>query len=518
MSASFPRKRRGQTMVLGVLTMLMLFVTTLIGFNLTHSVHERIRIQSAADAQAYSVAVMQARAFNASAYVNRTIAAILVAQTGLHAWMNISLNDVAILQAATVGMGRASVYEFTKAKCSDKTPHHCVHATEAGIIATKLYAKAQQYEAELNASVPTFNQASEQLREAHRKAYKQNKDYLKQIKDAMQSGSDVLKNMLQATAPRAKFQAQVDKANKASFACTFEGTDFDGECQKVEKLVFDRQVLGAKERAQLMIDAATAARPKFQEKGDTSQTDSAKDLASKDFTGTKKGTTLRNPDIVMQEMGEGEFILTYTNESFSSRVDDQKIQASSQSIFGPKKSSLKWKDAPHSFTHLGMAIQTSARTPNKLSTAWGSMSSNGYEGFSCSGQDCFANFRVMSGSDNDDGQPSTFGAVTQDTRELQNGGKGAYELNQNATVSLKIGQQATKVQLAARESALAVSKGKAYFHQLGASWAIRPNMFDPFWRAKLHPFRDKDELKAALDLAGEKNSQIAESLPVEGKQ
>jgi hypothetical protein len=62
-----------------------------------------------------------------------------------------------------------------------------------------------------------------------------------------------------------------------------------------------------------------------------------------------------------------------------------------------------------------------------------------------------------------------------------------------------------------------VSKGKAYFHQLGASWGIRPNMFDPFWRAKLHPFKDGAELKAALKLAGDRNADIADALPVEGK-
>jgi hypothetical protein len=52
----------------------------------------------------------------------------------------------------------------------------------------------------------------------------------------------------------------------------------------------------------------------------------------------------------------------------------------------------------------------------------------------------------------------------------------------------------------------ASAKAKAYFHELGNHWAGEfdwkrpPNLFDPFWRAKLHPFRadEKDEMLRVL--------------------
>ncbi len=508
-------------MVLGVLTMLMLSIMTLVGFNLTHSVHERIRLQAAADSQAYSVAVMQARAFNASAYSNRTIAAILVAQTGLHAWLTIGLNDVSMVHAGARGMRLASVYEFVMARCDPKrSPQHCAHGIEAGMISMRLASKASRLENELKGTIPQFNAASSAIRDAHRAMYRQNQAYLDDVKKALSSSSDPLRAMLATTAPRATYRSNIDRANTASFACTLEGTSFDGECQKVDQLVQDRGALGASERARLMVDAANAARPQFESNGKTSVSPSAKDLAHGDFIGENPGPVAKNPKAVRSLMGRGDVYFTYQPgpPNFASKVSDQNVTSRTSSQFGPRLSSLEWRDAPHWFTAPGMVAGGSAQSPGRATILGGGrMSLDGFKGFSCQGEDCFVNFRAMSGQGSDDGQPSTFGAVGQNLRDLQRGGRGSYELNQNATVTLRIGNQQTRVQLAPRDTAVAVSKGKAYFHQLGASWGIRPNMFDPFWRAKLHPFKDGAELKAALQLAGDRNADIADALPVEGK-
>ncbi|MDP3238624.1 MAG: hypothetical protein Q8N26_37870 [Myxococcales bacterium] len=511
---------RGQTMVLGVLTMLMLSIMTMVGFNLTHSVHERIRLQAAADSQAYSVAVMQARAFNASAYSNRTIAAILVAQTGLHAWLTIALNDVSMVHAGARGMRLASVYEFVMARCKKTSPQHCLHGIEAGMISMRLASKASRLENELRGTISQFNAASGAIRDAHRAMYRQNRAYLDEVKNALSSSSDPLRGMLASTAPRATYRTNMDRANTASFACTLEGTSFDGECQKVDKLVHDRGALGASERARLMVDAANAARPQFQSNGKTSVSPSAKDLAHDDFLGENPGPIVKNPEAVKSLMGRGEVVFTYQPgpPNFASSVSDPNVSSRTSSQFGPRLSSLEWRHAPHWFTAPGMVAGGSAQSPGQASIrGGGSMGLDGFEGFACQGEDCFVNFRAMSGQDSDDGQPSTFGGVGQNLRDLQMGGRGNFELNQNATVTLRMGSQQTRVQLAPRDTAVAVSKGKAYFHQLGASWGIRPNMFDPFWRAKLHPFRDAAELKAALELAGERNADVADALPVEGK-
>jgi hypothetical protein len=66
------RENRGQTLVVACLAVLILSLATLATVTLGSSIHERIRLQNAADAAAYSTAAMEARAFNLYAFANRT--------------------------------------------------------------------------------------------------------------------------------------------------------------------------------------------------------------------------------------------------------------------------------------------------------------------------------------------------------------------------------------------------------------------------------------------------------------
>ncbi|NRD63127.1 pilus assembly protein [Corallococcus exiguus] len=67
------RDERGQAMVLGVVVMLVLAVTVMVSVNIGQGVYEKIKLQDAADAQAYSLAVKEARAYNFLAYTNRAM-------------------------------------------------------------------------------------------------------------------------------------------------------------------------------------------------------------------------------------------------------------------------------------------------------------------------------------------------------------------------------------------------------------------------------------------------------------
>jgi hypothetical protein len=58
--------------VLACLMVLVLSIAVLTTVNIGHNVHERIRLQNTADAAAYSMAAMEARAFNFYAFANRT--------------------------------------------------------------------------------------------------------------------------------------------------------------------------------------------------------------------------------------------------------------------------------------------------------------------------------------------------------------------------------------------------------------------------------------------------------------
>jgi Putative Flp pilus-assembly TadE/G-like len=58
--------------VLGVLALLILTIAVLATVNLGHAVNERVRLQNTSDAAAYSMAAMEARAFNFYSFANRT--------------------------------------------------------------------------------------------------------------------------------------------------------------------------------------------------------------------------------------------------------------------------------------------------------------------------------------------------------------------------------------------------------------------------------------------------------------
>ncbi|MCE9672742.1 Tad domain-containing protein [Myxococcus stipitatus] len=66
------RRQEGQALILAALMVLVMSIAVLTTVNIGHTVTERVRLQNTADAAAYSMAAMEARAFNFYAYANRT--------------------------------------------------------------------------------------------------------------------------------------------------------------------------------------------------------------------------------------------------------------------------------------------------------------------------------------------------------------------------------------------------------------------------------------------------------------
>src|SRR5262245_48864416 len=116
MNERVQRKRRqrslGQTMVLGCVTLVVLALMTSLSFNISNVIHEKIRLQTHSDVVAYSTAVMEARSFNYFAYTNRSIAALLVAQTTLHAYMSSISMIPSILSAGELDFYQIAAQEF----------------------------------------------------------------------------------------------------------------------------------------------------------------------------------------------------------------------------------------------------------------------------------------------------------------------------------------------------------------------------------------------------------------------
>lgn len=67
------RDERGQAMIIGAIAMLILALMVMASVTIGHGVYSKIKLQDAADAQSYSIAVKEARAYNFLAYTNRAM-------------------------------------------------------------------------------------------------------------------------------------------------------------------------------------------------------------------------------------------------------------------------------------------------------------------------------------------------------------------------------------------------------------------------------------------------------------
>lgn len=112
MTAQHPRlahRHRGQALVLGLLFVFVIAAMLFFMFNSGRAVDEKLRITNAADAAAYSVALMEARALNYDAHVHRAIVAnqVAIAQAvGLASWLR--YHESASHRVSTLGRIAAS--------------------------------------------------------------------------------------------------------------------------------------------------------------------------------------------------------------------------------------------------------------------------------------------------------------------------------------------------------------------------------------------------------------------------
>jgi hypothetical protein len=128
---------RGQVMPLAALSLLAVALSIFSVLSMLRSTHEKIRLQNYADAEAYSLAVEEARSYNYYAYSNRAIASTYVQMATLHAYMSLS----AMMADSEIAMGiimfEISAEEFAECCCGPfGAPiciQHCWHSIEAAI-------------------------------------------------------------------------------------------------------------------------------------------------------------------------------------------------------------------------------------------------------------------------------------------------------------------------------------------------------------------------------------------------
>ena len=130
------RRRRaresGQALVLGALLLVVVAGTLLATLNLGNAVHERIRLQNAADAQAHGLAVLEARAFNLFAASNRALASAHVSLAAIHAYHSATSFSAALYDGTFWAMQEVVALEVAEACLCQPG---CCNAVAAGLAA-----------------------------------------------------------------------------------------------------------------------------------------------------------------------------------------------------------------------------------------------------------------------------------------------------------------------------------------------------------------------------------------------
>lgn len=509
----------GQVMVLSCITLFVLAMMVMSGFSLSNAIHERIRIQSHADSAAYSSAVIAARALNVTAYTNRTIAAVLVTQMSVHAWMAIASETAMIHMAGAVNFGRMAACEMDSSHCCSIRCYgvccnvpHCIHAAIDGIIAAMHAIKMMEWSQKVQGKESDFNDVVEKLNQATIDLHKLQKASLEKAKEEISAPSSVLNALKARNAPKSAYVDAVFKHNGGEFACVLEGSDFDDDCEKVTGAKPSKIDQG--ERSKVMQSAANAARLQFH-------------VMCSDCTESASDKFQSGSDHLMD---------TQWNDDDESHNFDSMSGVSSGAPMppmGPAEAKAVGSITFGKMKNEKFCTECSATTP-LFTTIWSdegggmhlvlghSGSHDKFKGYQqqdvCGDEACFINYRASSDKESDFNQPSMYAAVSQDLGTMRHGGRGKWEINNAATIKVNFGDQTkTDFKLKPRGTGRAVAKAKVYYHELG-KWQNQPNLFDPFWRAKLHPFKREEFKKILEDAEDTEGATIAGNGPVEGDQ
>jgi hypothetical protein len=98
-------------------------------------------------------------------------------------------------------------------------------------------------------------------------------------------------------------------------------------------------------------------------------------------------------------------------------------------------------------------------------------------------------FKISDQSSARFGQPVVYYAGSTDLRANDINQRGPWEINPNGPININVGGEggAGSVQLFDGNPGEAVSKAIVYYHRF-SDWNEAPNLFNPYWRAKLDSF------------------------------
>lgn len=499
------RSARGQSLVLACLSFLLLALMTTLSFNLSHALREKMSLQQHSDTMAYSMAVLEARSLNYYAVTNRSIAASYAAMTSVHGYMAAASVTGDMMSAGSTNFIFIALEEL--AQCYPNLSH-CAHAIEAAKISGKYSQKANDYNKKVKNIESSFNKVIKGLNDMANDLHMSQAAVHMSTANAVRDGqSSDLKDLTDYNAPGATSLAMgVGGINMDEFDCVVDGKN----CQKA-------QSTSKQARARVMTEVANGTRPGWAADrsipllmngiptylNNTFQKSLLKDIPSR---GTHMGITHSGTAKVVKAMKD-----VHANGQLNGNTGDAVAADEHGMLF------QQWRDGAMIWSY---ESKISSRSSGSEHTPGGAHSGqhkdftgvNTKDLASCSTEgNCFMKFRGMTSQADDWGQPRAYSYVT---RQFFQGsyGKAPWELNSSGTLKFGHGEQGTGTLRLAPGEGAALSKALVYYHRLGQNgWKEAPSLFNPYWRAKLHPFTAQEAAKVLNAANNTEGGQIAAS-------
>jgi hypothetical protein len=489
--------KRGQALVLACLSLLLLALMMLLSFNISYALRQKTQLQQHSDAMAYSMAVLEARALNYFASSNRSIAASYVTMNNVHGYMAAASVTSAMLDAAGDAFTGVIAMETAQCAACRFMCAHCIHVVEATKVQQDFRKEARNYRDTIKGQESKFNKAVQDLDKMMDSIHSSQAGVFDETAQALKDGSSHnLSKLRSINAPESsELNTSVGSLNSTEFNCAIDGKNCSGSGKPANS--------SNKARAVMMAQVANGTRAEW---------------------AAKRGgipPTYLNAEFLkkLQRDIQGDGATTITSHDGTSKTvkNDSELDGDTGTSNDGSKSaghehgslSTVWKHGAGTGSYEVKVVSDSSGGQHTQGGAHSG--SHDFEGTnsrdlaSCgSNGNCFMSFRADPDRNHDFGQPHVYSYVTQRLR-AESVSKAPWQLNESATVTFKHGDREGKVTLAADEGA-AMSKALVYYHRLG-NWSEPPNMFNPFWRAKLHPFTSQ-EAANVLNQAG--NSDAAE--------
>ncbi len=509
-------QKRGQVMALGAVTMLVLALMMMISFSLTRAVHEKIRLQSHADAMTYSMATVGARAMNFYAYSNRATAAAAVSIMTLHAYHSqmtligsafaAGRINFAVIAGEHFAIFLASCTPICTAWNNFRQGVQAVRiAIQFGNESRNYYNRARQQEANFNNAVRAYSMMIDTV------YANQQSVTLHTVNVLRGNGLDSLRTI---NAPCAsQLPLAVGALNVREFACAIEGSPVDMLC------IGGRAKSPLAARSRVISNVANAARGDWPKNRTIPFPVLFHPQALQRLMQGIQGEGISIPVILdgsarsMEGTGRAECVGNQNNrQGLTICAADRGLLTS---IYGGPLMAWTFDAEVYSNNNGGRHVSASAHQGRH--DQWHGFARTDNVASCLISGECFVNFRSDTRATEDFGQPKVFGHFQQSLREGWRCTRGPWELGSNGRLVMGDGPRGDGVlDFLPASPASAVSKSMIYFHRPD-NWQFPPNAFDPYWKAKLHRLTNR-EAATVLTVAGDiDGAAMAMGGPVDGK-